>query len=99
MGAGLRRLCDRCGRERCGCRRAAEEVVDHAVGIGMVDIEAVEFAIGWQVDTGLALDVEDYARGIGAGLFTGQRGEPVGDRIGADGSGEDQLFRFSHSAL
>ena len=63
----------------------AQEIVDHPVGIGMVDVEAVEFAVGWQVDASLALNVEDDAGGIGAGLFAGQGREPVRNRIGTNG--------------
>ena len=33
----------------------ADEVFDHPIGIGMVDIESVKFAIGWEIDPGLAL--------------------------------------------
>ncbi len=58
----------------------ADEVLDHAVGVGMVDVEAVEFAVGGQVDAGLALDVEDHAGGVEARLLAGQGGEPVGNR-------------------
>ena len=47
-----------------GRRPSADEILDHAVGIGMVDVEAVEFAIGGQVDAGLALNVENHARGV-----------------------------------
>ena len=58
----------------------ADEVLDHAVGIGMIDVEAVEFAVGGQVDARLALRVEDDARGVEARLLAGQRGQPVGNR-------------------
>ena len=58
----------------------------------MIDVEAVEFAIGRQVDAGLPLDVEDHAGGVQAGLLAGQGGQPVGDGVGADGGGEDGGF-------
>ena len=78
---------------RADARHRPDEILDHAVGIGMVHVEAVEFAIGGQVDAGLALNVEDHARGIETRLLAGQRGQPIGDRVGADGSGEDRGFR------
>jgi hypothetical protein len=67
----------------------AHEVIDHSVGIGMIDVEAVEFAIGRQVDRGLALDVEYDARGIETRLFARQRRQPIWDGVGTDGGGED----------
>ena len=80
----------------------ANEILDHAVGVGMVDVEAVELAIGRQVDAGLALRVEDHAGGVDARLLAGQRGEPVGDRIRADRGGQDcrrHAVNWSQSAL
>ena len=71
----------------------ADEVFDHAVGIGMIDVEAIEFAVGGQIDARLALRVEDDARGIEARLLAGQRRQPVGNGIGADGGGEDGGLR------
>ena len=41
-----------------------DEVFDHAVGIGMIDVEAVQFAVGRQIDSGLPLQTEDDASGI-----------------------------------
>ena len=53
----------------------ADEVIDHAVGIGMVHVETVEFAIGGQIDACLALNAEDDARRVETRLFAGQRGD------------------------
>ena len=71
-------------------RHRTDEVLDHAVGIGMIHVEAVEFAIGGQVDAGLPLDVEDDARGVQTRLLAGQRGQPFGNRVGADGGSENR---------
>ncbi len=38
---------------------------------GWLTSKLVEFAVGWQVDAGLALDVKDYARRVCAGLLAG----------------------------
>jgi hypothetical protein len=65
----------------------ADEVLDHAVGVRMVHVKAVQFAVGGQVDGGLALNIEDHARGVEASLFAGQRDEPVGSGVGANGGG------------
>lgn len=69
-----------------------DEILDHAVRVGMVDVETVKFAVGRKVDAGLGLDVEHDAGGVDDGLLGGERGEPVRDRIGADGGGEDAWF-------
>ncbi len=74
-------------------RHGAHEVIDHAVGVGMIDIEAVEFAIRGQVDSGLPLNVEDDARGVEARLLAWQGGQPVGNRVTTDSGGEDRGIR------
>ena len=48
----------------------------------MIYVEAIEFAIGGQVDTCLLLDVEDNAGCIQSGLLTGEGGKPIGNWIG-----------------
>ena len=58
----------------------AEEVFDHPVGIGMIDVEAIEFAIGGQIDARLALRVEDDAGGIEPRLLAGQGRQPIRER-------------------
>jgi hypothetical protein len=67
----------------------ADEILDHAVRVGVVDVEAVELAVGRQVDAGLTLEIKYDAGGIDHGLLAGQGGEPVGHGIGTDGGGED----------
>ena len=64
-----------------------DEVLDHAVGVGMIDIEAIQLAIRRQFDACLALRVKNDARGVDHGLLTGQGAKPVWDRVGADGGG------------
>ena len=68
------------------------EVFDHAIGVGVVDVEAVELAVGGQVDAGLVLDVENDARGVDDGLLGRKSREPVRNRIGTNGGGEDAGF-------
>ena len=68
------------------------EVFDHAVGVGVVDVETVELAVGGKVDASLVLDVENYARGVNDGLLGRKGREPVWNRIGTDGGGEDAGF-------
>ena len=69
-----------------------DEVFDHPVGVGMIDVEAVEFAISGEVDAGLALKIEDDARGVDERLFAGQCGKPIRDRIGADRGRQDSRY-------
>ena len=66
-----------------------DEVLDHTVGIRVIDVEAVEFPVGGQVDPGLALGVEDDPGGIGDGLFGGESVQPVGHGIGSDRGCQD----------
>ena len=74
---------------RAGAAHGPDEVLDHAVGVWVVDVEAVQLAVGGQVDAGLALGVEHHAGGIDEGLLGGQGLEPFRDGIGADGCGLD----------
>ena len=53
----------------------------------MIDVEAVQFAVGGQIDAGLALGVKNDAGGVNHSLLTRQSGEPVRDRIRADSGG------------
>ena len=43
----------------------------------MIDVEAIEFAIGRQIDAGLALDVEDHPGGVEPRLLARERDEPL----------------------
>ncbi len=67
----------------------ADEILDHPVGVGMIDVEAIKLAVGRQVDPGLSLNIEYNTRRIDHRLLARKGGEPVGRRIGADGGGED----------
>ena len=62
----------------------AQEILDHPVGIGMTNVEAIEFAIGRQVDARLPLDIEDDPRRVRPRLLAGKRGQPVWNRIRAN---------------
>ena len=67
-------------------------MLDHAVDVWAVDVEAVQLAVGGQVDASLALGVEHYTGGIDEGLLGGQGLKPVWDGIGADGRGLDRTW-------
>ena len=58
----------------------------------MVHVEARQFAVADNVDAGLFLRVNDDPGGVEQRLLGGQRGEPIGKRIGADHSGLDAWF-------
>jgi hypothetical protein len=47
------------------------EVLDHAVGLGVVDVEPVQLAVADDVDAGLLLRVDDHARRVDQRLFGG----------------------------
>ncbi len=47
----------------------ADEILDHAVGVGVIDIETRQLAIGRQIDAGLALDIKNHPGGIDDALF------------------------------
>ena len=52
------------GESRADAVHAADEVVDHAVGLGMAWIEAVQFAVGDHVDAGQFLRLQDHQDGV-----------------------------------
>ena len=87
--AFARNASGRGGRSPIESRQAPHEVVDHAVGVGMIDVEAVELAVGRQIDAGLPLDVEDHAGRVDERLLAGECGQPLGDGIRSDGRGEN----------
>ena len=68
------------------------EVLDHPVGVGVVGVKPVEFSIGREVDSGLALGVEDHACSVDDGLLGGEGVEPLRNRIGSYGGGQDVRF-------
>jgi len=64
---------------------------------GWLTSKRYSFAVRREVDAGLSLDVEHDARGVDYGLLGWERGEPVRNRIGADGGGEDAWFGHRRS--
>lgn len=76
-------------------RHRADKVFNHTVGVRMIDVEAVEFAVGGEIDAGVALDVEDNAGGVDDGELAGERGEPFRHGVGTDGGGLDEGNRHS----
>ena len=71
----------------------SHKVIDHAIGVGMIDVEAIELAIGRQIDPGLPLNVENDARCVAPRLVARQRNQPIGQGIRADSGGEDSRGR------
>ena len=65
------------------------EVLDHAVGLGMIDVEAVELAVAHEVDAGALLRRDHHARRIDQRLLRRRARQPVRQRIGADHGGEN----------
>ena len=74
---------------RADVLKGADEVIDHAVGFGMIDVVAIEFAVGEEVEAGHLLGFDDDGHGVAEGFFGGVGGEPGGDGIAADDGGED----------
>src|SRR6185312_896821 len=67
------------------------EILDHAVSLGVIDVEAIKLAVADQIDAGHLLGVDDDPRGVDQRLLGRQRDEPVRHRIGADGRGLDTM--------
>ena len=70
------------------------EVVDHAVGFGMADVEPGQFAVGDQIDPGQFLRLEHNEDGVPQCGRGGVGGEPGGNRVAANDLGLD--FWFGH---
>jgi len=68
---------------------ARNKILDHAIGVGMVDVEAVKFAVGGQIDSCAALGVDDDGSRIKDRLFARQGREPVDRGVRADSGGKD----------
>ena len=77
------------GELRADPRHRLDEILDHAVGLGVINVEAVELAVADEVDAGPLLRREDDARGVDHRLLARAGGKPVGDRIGTDDGGQD----------
>ena len=72
------------------------EVLDHPVGLGMVEVEAVELAVADHVDAGLLLGGDDHPGGVDQALLGWRGRQPVGHRVGADDGGLDARRRDAH---
>ena len=87
------------GRGRAHARQRPHEVLDHAVGLGVVDVEARELAVAHHVDAGLLLGVQHHARRVDHRLLAGIGGEPIGNRIGPDHGRQDARHGFLRKYL
>ena len=63
----------------------AREVLDHAVGVRMIDVEAVQFAVGGKIHPSVTLGGEYDAGGVDEALLVWIGGEPIGNGVGSDG--------------
>src|SRR5439155_15677386 len=69
--------------------QSQHEIINHPVGIGMVDVEAIEFTVCRQVNASLSLKIEYDARGVKQRLLARQGDKPIWRRIGTDSRGEN----------
>ena len=77
-----------------------DEILDHSVGVGMIHIETIEFAVGGKVDAGLPLEVEHYPRRVEQRLLARQGREPIGNRIRPNGGRENsRRVRRGHDRI
>jgi len=74
-------------------RHRTQEVLDYAVGLGVVDVEAVELAVAHHVDAGELLGADDHARGIHECLLAGRCDQPVGEWVRAHRRRQDAWRR------
>ena len=63
------------------------EIFDHAVGLGMIDVEPIELAVADEIDPGLLLRLNNDARRVDQRLLGGQRHQPVRHRVRSDRGG------------
>ena len=85
--------------ERDGAAHAGQwqnEILDHTVGLGVIDVEAIELSIADKIDACGFLRTDDGARGVDQRLLGRRRDEPVGHRIRADDGCEDARRSVSH---
>ena len=76
-----------------------DEIFDHAVGLGMVRVEAVELAVANQVDARPLLGVQHDPRRVGQRLLRRALNQPVGRRVGTDDSRPDARPAGFHCRL
>ncbi len=65
----------------------ADEVVNHAVGLGMVEVVAVQLAVGDHIDARQLLGAHHHQGGIAQVRARGRDAQPVGNRVAADDGG------------
>jgi hypothetical protein len=66
-----------------------DEVIDHPVGLGVVDVPAIELPVGDHVDAGQFLGLEHDHHRVAEALAGVVDAQPGGDRIAADDRGLD----------
>ena len=66
-----------------------DEVIDHPVGLGVVDVPAIELPVGDHVDAGEFLGLEHDQHRVAEALAGVVDAQPGGDRIAADDRGLD----------
>ena len=64
-----------------------DKIVNHPVGIGVIDIKAVKFTIRRHINTVLPLNINDNACRIDECLLSRHRRKPLWNRIRTDGCG------------
>ena len=77
------------GKTRGDAVHAADEIIDHAVGFGMAGVEAVELAVGDDVDAGQFLGFEHNHDGVAQGDARAVAQKPVRHGVAADDSSPD----------
>ena len=65
------------------------EVLDHPVGLGVIDVEAVKLAVAHHIHACLLLRADHHPRGVHQGLLRWCCDEPVGHGVRADDGGLD----------
>ena len=73
-------------RERMPCM-LTDEIIDHAVGLGMARIEAVELSIGNNIETGELLRFQHHHDGVPKRHARGIAKKPTRCRVTADNCG------------
>ena len=77
------------GKLRLDSLHGLDEVVDHAVGVGVVDVPAVQLTVGHHVDPGQLLGLEHREDRIAQALAGTEHPQPRGHGIAADDGGFD----------
>jgi len=72
------------------------EVLDHPVGLGMVEVEAVELAVADDIDAGGLLRGDDDAGRVDQALLRRRAQQPLRHRVRADDRGLDTRRQQAH---